>query len=328
MKPSVTIVLPTYERAVFLPEAIESALGQTRGDFVLSIGDNSSDDESERIVAGYDDPRIRYRRHPENLGQMGNWLWLIDDADTPFVASLHDDDVWTPRFLERMLPPIEADPTVSMVFADYQLMDERGCDLPAETEALSARSHRDRLPAGTLDLTYPEMLRLIAVWNAPQPAYCAVLRRDAVVATDFLPEIDPVYDIWLSYQIARRGERVAYVPGRLTRYRWHPGSSTATGWARPEDEIFARILTENPAAGEVLREIEQYWSWIRWGRAVRMMAGPETRRESRIEFRGAATACASPFQRCIATLAAQSDRNWDAFRRLRASVHRLRGETT
>lgn len=202
---------------------------------------------------------------PTTLGQQGNWLWLIHNADTPRPASLHDDDVWQPDFLEKTVPVIDADPTVSMVFSDYELIDGDDRLLVDETEALTRQSHRDLLPVGPLDLSLPEALRLVAVWERRSP-YCAVLRREAVVATEFPDAIDPVYDIWLSHQIARRGERFAPVPGRLTRYRWHPGSSTTTGWSAPEDEIFSRIICENSDAGEVIGEIEAYWASIRWGR--------------------------------------------------------------
>lgn len=325
MSPLVTVILPTFERARYLREAIDSALAQTYGDFVLSIGDNSRDDATEQVVREYDDPRITYRRHPENLGQQGNWLWLIENAATPYVASLHDDDVWMPDFLERTVPLIEADPSVSMVFGDYELIDADGRLLVEETEAMTVQSHRDRLPAGTLDLSYPDSLRLVAVWNAPQPAYCAVLRRDSVMVTEFPPEIDPVYDIWLSYQIARRQERFAFAPGRITRYRWHPGSSTTTGWSAPEDEIFSRIITENVDAGDVIGEIESYWASIRWGRAVRMMASTDTRVPSRIEFRGASDRL-PPAKRLVSSVAAQSDLAWSAMRRVRMAAHRLTGE--
>ena len=325
MSPLVTICLPTFERAKYLRQAIDSALAQTYGNFVLSIGDNSRNDETEQVVKEYDDPRITYRRHPDNLGQQGNWLWLIHNADTPYVASLHDDDVWQPDFLEKTVPVIDADPTVSMVFSDYELIDGDDRLLVDETEALTRQSHRDSLPVGPLDLSLPEALRLVAVWNAPQPAYCAVLRREAVVATEFPDAIDPVYDIWLSYQIARRGERFAFVPGRLTRYRWHPGSSTTTGWTAPEDEIFSRIICENSDAGEVIGEIEAYWASIRWGRAVRMMASPDTRVASRIEFQ-AASRHLPPAKRVLSALAAQSDTTWSALRLVRVASHKLTGE--
>ncbi|NLA34355.1 MAG: glycosyltransferase, partial [Actinobacteria bacterium] len=304
-------MLPTYERARYLRAALDSALAQTMPDFVVLIGDNSRSTETEAVVRTYDDPRIRYVRHPENLGQQGNWLWLIEHAETPFVASLHDDDVWHPTFLADLLPHIENDPSVSMVFSDFDVVDEDGAVLRAATDELRRRSHRETLPAGRLHLDLAAALRLVAVWNAPQPAYCAVLRRSAVLATQFPAAIDPVYDIWLSYQIARRGEAFAYAPGVHTQYRWHSGSSTNTGWAAQEDEIFSRIIVDNSGLGEVIDEIERYWAHIRWGRGVRLMSDPGRQTESRTYLRSAANRL-DPARRLVAAAAGHSTATWSA----------------
>ncbi len=70
--PRVTVVIPTFNRARFLPVAVDSVLAQTYGDFRLLIADNASTDETADIVARYDDPRIDYVRRPENLGITAN----------------------------------------------------------------------------------------------------------------------------------------------------------------------------------------------------------------------------------------------------------------
>jgi glycosyltransferase involved in cell wall biosynthesis len=70
--PRVTVVIPTFNRARFLPVAVDSVLAQTYGDFRLLIADNASTDETADIVARYDDARIDYVRRPENLGITAN----------------------------------------------------------------------------------------------------------------------------------------------------------------------------------------------------------------------------------------------------------------
>lgn len=323
-EPRVTIFIPTYERATYLRAAIDSALAQTMRDFVVLIGDNSRSDDTEAVVREYDDPRIQYVRHPENLGQQGNWLWLIEHAPTELVASLHDDDVWGPTFLEDLLPAIEGDDSVSMAFSDFDVINGDGEVLHEETAELRERSHRGSLRAGRLDLDRSAAVRLVAVWNAPQPAYCAIIRRSAVLATEFPPELDPVYDIWLSYQIARRGERFAYVPGVHTQYRWHGGSSTTVGWAAQEDEIFSRIVVETRELGAVADEVERYWAHIRWGRGVRMMADPTLCTESRRTLRAAAPSLGIT-RKAIASAASHSPQLWSALSGLRVQANRVRG---
>ena len=84
----------------------------------------------------------------------------------------------------------------------------------------------------------------------------------------------------------------------------------------------AGLETADPA---VIGEIEAYWASIRWGRAVRMMASPDTRVPSRIEFQ-AASRHLPPAKRVLSALAAQSDTTWSALRLVRVASHKLTGE--
>jgi succinoglycan biosynthesis protein ExoM len=323
---TVTIVMPTYNRPDYIGAAIESALAQTYGDFVLAIGDNGGSPLTEGVVRQFDDPRIRYVRHPQNLGAQGNWLELIRQADSPIVASLHDDDVWEPTFLEQVVPPLLDDPSVSMVFTDFWLVDQDGRPRVDATEALSARTHRDLLPPGRLDVSLDEALRIVAVWNAPQPAYAAALRRQAVLATEFPPDTDPIYDMWISYAICRRGERMFYVPDRLTNYRTWPGSMTTGGFARPEDAVFRHMTEENVGVGPVIGEIHRYWAELRWGRAGRLMAAAEGRADSQVELR-AAEPHLSGVKRAVALTAGRSRIIWHGTRLARVLRKRVQGAT-
>lgn len=308
-----TILLPTYERATYLALAIESALAQTYGDFVLSIGDNSRNDETEAIVRRFDDPRIHYVRHPENLGAQGNWLALVAAADTPLVATLHDDDVWHEDLLATLVPPMLDDPTLGMAFADFGLIDEDGAPLRDLTAELSHLTHRDRLAPGLQSLDHDDAMRLVAVWNAPQPAICAVLRRDLLRGIDFPDEIAPIYDIWTSYQFAQKGGGFWYAATRLSDYRWHRGSLTAGGPHRAEDEIFGRIVADH-AGSLTASEVGDHWATIRWGRAVQMMrSGREHRSASRREFLASADRIGG-LRRIAAAAAGRWDLAWEGLR--------------
>src|SRR5690349_22831899 len=98
--PRVTVVIPTYNRARFLPGAIDSVLAQTFGDFRLLVADNASTDETEAIVARYEDPRIDYVRRDENLGITANHNLALRDVSTEYCLIVPDDDVLFPQILE------------------------------------------------------------------------------------------------------------------------------------------------------------------------------------------------------------------------------------
>jgi glycosyltransferase involved in cell wall biosynthesis len=311
---TVTIIMPTYERARFIGLAIESALAQTYTDFVLSIGDNSSTSETEAVVRRYDDPRVTYTRHPCNLGPLGNWLELIRGANTPFVATLHDDDMWHADLLEKLVLPLIDDPSIAMSFGDFWLVDERGGRLHNLSANLSRRTRRDSLPAGRMQPSRGDGVRLAAVWNAPNPAICAVMRRDAILACDYPDDVAQLYDIWTDYQLVRQGAALYYVPERLSDYRWHGGSWTSAGFARSEDAVFERIIAENPDQESVLAEVRRYWASIRWGRAVRHMR-TGSRAESQSEFLSAQPHLPTTKQ-WLATAAGRSALAWHALRRV------------
>lgn len=321
--PRVTIIMPTYERPETVRTAIRSALDQRDESFVLCIGDDSVSDDVQLVVEEFDDPRIDYRRNVVRLGASGNWIALLRSAGTPYVASLNDDDEWMPDFLERLVPPLDHDEDVAVSFGDFWLVDDEGRVLDDATETLSKQTRRASLAAGPCGLGRADGLRLVAVWNAPQPAICAVMRTGAVRGITFPPEVRSIHDIWLSYQVVMQDGVFHYTPERLSRYRRHAASLTRTvGFAGEEDYVFGRIVVENSGEWEAVREVKQYWASIRWGRSGALIDAADragSQRELMAAFpdlRGA--------RRLVALAAAKSRVAWGVLAGARALRGRMR----
>lgn len=66
--PTVSVVIPTYNRAHLLGRAIQSVLNQTYHDFEIIVVDDGSTDNTEKVVKSFNDPRIHYIRHDQNRG--------------------------------------------------------------------------------------------------------------------------------------------------------------------------------------------------------------------------------------------------------------------
>lgn len=324
--PAVTVLMPTHERPQLLEGALASALDQTYGDIVVLIGDDSVTDDTEKLVERIDDPRVGYIRNSPRLGPQGNWLNLVASAETDLVATLHDDDRWHPDFLARAVPHMIGDPTIGMTFTDFWAMDANGNCLIEHSKRESERTRRNVIPAGKLDYSIVDGLRLVAVWGAAQVAFAAVLRRDHVLATDFPEEIDPLYDIWLSYQLVMKGVGLAYEPERLTYWRVHAGSLSGLGYARAEDAVYQRILEDNPGLGPVVGEIERRWGHLQWSRGMHLMSTVQTRAWSQAELRLAGQHLAG-LKRLVATVAASSALVWHALRLTRAATYRITKRT-
>lgn len=91
-----------------LKEAIASVLNQTFSDFEILVVDNASPDETAGIVQEFRDPRIRYHRHPKNIGPQLNWRFALTEPRTRYVALLEDDNTFLPHHLESAVRALEA----------------------------------------------------------------------------------------------------------------------------------------------------------------------------------------------------------------------------
>jgi len=66
--PKVSVIIPTFNRALLIMRAIESVLDQTYQDFEVIVVDDGSSDETQKVLRDLKDERIRYFRHEKNLG--------------------------------------------------------------------------------------------------------------------------------------------------------------------------------------------------------------------------------------------------------------------
>ena len=113
----VSIVIPTYNQAGYLGEAIESALAQTRRADEIIVIDNDSTDHTSQVAAGY--PAVRYIRQP-NRGVCGSTNRGIHEATGDYLVILHSDDRLFPNHLETSLAAFERHPEAAFVCGDYR----------------------------------------------------------------------------------------------------------------------------------------------------------------------------------------------------------------
>ena len=102
MPPSVSIAIPTFNRAVRLERALQSALGQTHRDLEVVVSDNASTDATAELLCGYAarDDRLRVVRQPENRGMVANLGAALALTTGEHVMLLADDDRLAPRCVE------------------------------------------------------------------------------------------------------------------------------------------------------------------------------------------------------------------------------------
>lgn len=118
--PRVSVIIPTYNTARYLPEAIESVLKQTYQDFEIIVLDDGSNDNTKEIVMKYNDNiknKIRYI-YQENKGVAVARNTAIKNARGEFIALLDADDKYYPNRLEEGIKVIGSNPGIGLVHAD------------------------------------------------------------------------------------------------------------------------------------------------------------------------------------------------------------------
>ena len=222
--PLVSVVIATYNRPAYLRSAIASVANGDYRNVEIIVADDLGSDLNREIAARFADPRIVYHRNETNLGMAANHIHAFRDlVSGEFVAILNDDDEWEPAFLSKLIPHLLEDPDVVLAFSDHYIIDEHGRIDLAATEENTRRWRRDVLSPGL----HRPFWRCLVEMSIPV-AQASVVRQSAIDWRDFPAETGSAYDQWLGYLACRSGKACYYLPERLTRYRIHGGSSTAS----------------------------------------------------------------------------------------------------
>jgi glycosyltransferase involved in cell wall biosynthesis len=144
VKPLVDVGIPTYGRPRFLAQAIECVLAQTFKGWALAISENSATGVIAEIVKPYlDNSSIRYVSTTERFsGPAHAKNVLFDLGQAPYIAQLHDDDLWDPEFLERRVRVFEQHPDCAYVFGGNLNVDEEGKEISRSVPALEEGEHQ------------------------------------------------------------------------------------------------------------------------------------------------------------------------------------------
>ncbi len=226
--PAASVLMPVYNGARFLPEAIDSILGQTFADFEFMIVDDGSTDATPAILADYAsrNPQIRVLRQA-NAGIVAALNRGLAECRAPLVARMDADDVSLPTRLERQVAFLAGHPTVAVVGTAFQFISETGSAGPDVRHPLGHA-------AITRGLRHENCLAHPTV----------MMRRDIILAIggyrEFLRHAED-YDVWT--RVAERQE-LANLPERLLRYRVHGGQ---VSWAVAEAQVLGTLAVQGLA---------------------------------------------------------------------------------
>lgn len=204
--PLASVIIPNYNHARYLPDAIESILRQDYPTVEIIVVDDGSSDNSREVVAPYGE-RVRYIWQ-ENQGLSAARNTGIKAALGEFIGLLDADDMFESTFLSTMITTLEAHPTACGVFCGYQFVDENNRLLP------QIEVH-----------TIPDigLYKALLDGNFLVPESMFLRRSCYAEAGDFDTSLTACedWDMWL--RVSKRRQIVA-APHILTRHRVLPGS--------------------------------------------------------------------------------------------------------
>lgn len=121
--PLLTIAIPTFNCAHFLPDSIASIMRQGLDDFEILIVDNASEDNTEEVVRSLQNKRIRYLRNPSNLGSQENGNRCLANSRGRYIKFFCADDVLLDGILRKQLNILVTRPDVALVTCNYLYTD-------------------------------------------------------------------------------------------------------------------------------------------------------------------------------------------------------------
>lgn len=141
MTPSVSVIIPTYNRAILLERAIRSVLSQTCRDFEIIIVDDASTDNTQEMLnttfkSEIDKGILICLRNEKNMERSFSRNKGMQLAKGEYIALLDDDDIWLPQFLENAIHFFMEDDEIGCMFSNFIII------LEADLKEIKARFNK------------------------------------------------------------------------------------------------------------------------------------------------------------------------------------------
>jgi len=235
--PLVTVLMPVYNGAEFLEEAIDSILLQTFQDFELLIINDGSTDNSEHIILGYNDSRIRYEKNEQNLRLIATLNKGLDMATGKYIVRMDADDISLPQRIERQVGFMESN--IEIAVAGSWI----------ETFAPDTRVVQF--------VTDPDILQIKNMFSTCLNHPSVILRRSFMVANKLYYPCSYVHaeDYALWCEIIKANGRIGMVGDVLLKYRVHTSN---IGVKHHDEQLLAVLRIRKENLSHLLDVVDEY----------------------------------------------------------------------
>lgn len=231
LRPNVSVIVPTFNRAQFLPLCCASIVSQSESSLEVLIVDDRSTDETKEVVEklARRDSRIQYLYNSHQKGPSGARNTGLELAQGEFIAFLDSDDAWHREHIKETLAAFAAHPQLDWVFADINRVKY------LSGEVVKANVFRRRIRAGRgmisgvdgklLMLPQRSGLAKYLKNGVASPVATTVLRRSLCQNIRFDEDVTMGEDSLFFYRCLADGARVAFIDEVHATYHVHDDNS-------------------------------------------------------------------------------------------------------
>lgn len=243
--PLVSVLIPAFNAAAWIAEAIDSACAQSYEHLEILVGDNASTDETLAIARSSADPRLRVLEWPHNVGLVANHNLLAQASRGRYLKFLHADDVLYPDCVQRMVELASRDMSIGLVFTPRDVI-ATGPGAAAWIDEFG-RPHEHFTALGPVNEGRVLLWELLDAgfdnWIGEPSA--TLVTRDALRDVGlFNPRLRQISDLELWLRIALR-YRLGFIDRALSAYRHHELSASAASAATGDDWLDPLWLAES-----------------------------------------------------------------------------------
>ncbi len=230
MQKRISVVIPSYNAAPYLGEAIESVLAQGRDDVEIIVVNDGSTDNTAEVARKYGD-RIVYIEQ-DNQGVAGARNTGILAAQGDYIALLDADDAYYPGALDNMAGYLDQHPDIGLVCGDLMMFDETG-----DLHLASASGGKPQNPAN--------FRWEVATYNLNNSA--VMVRREAFDKVGLFEPRLRIGEDWMMWVVMARRYNMAYIDAPLARYRLH-GKNVSARQAEMDasNRLASKLVVESP----------------------------------------------------------------------------------
>lgn len=211
--PMVSICIPVFNGENFINDCIHSALSQDYPSFELLISDNNSIDNTVKIIETNNDKRIRLLKNEVNIGMLGNFKKLVDNANGDYVIFLSHDDLFENKLaISTLMQPFFLTPNISLVSGKVRFIGTK------EGESNFKNLNGLVLGKDFVVKSLEEAQNLIYLCST-------IFKKELYNSIGFIDNIFFDWNFWLNCGL--KGD-IFIINEIVAEYRWHNRNETKT----------------------------------------------------------------------------------------------------